>query len=154
MLRDKYASDRCVTFHIENRWFFLPVFHHAGERNMVTVTLQDTSPFDGQKPGTSGLRKAVKVFQKHHYTENFVQCIIDSIPVEKRRGCTLVVGGDGRFFMREAVLIIVRMAAANEVCYLSSRVSCEEFQKNRPSFFCYLWRFCCIDCLFYKYFNL
>ncbi|XP_058961134.2 phosphoglucomutase-1 [Pocillopora verrucosa] len=82
---------------------------------MVTVTLQDTSPFDGQKPGTSGLRKAVKVFQKHHYTENFVQCIIDSIPVEKRRGCTLVVGGDGRFFMREAVLIIVRMAAANEI---------------------------------------
>ena len=141
-------------FTLKTADFFLPVFHHAGERNMMTVTLEDTSPFDGQKPGTSGLRKAVKVFQQHHYTENFVQCIIDSIPVEKRRGCTLVVGGDGRFFMREAVLIIVRMAAANEVCYLSSRVSCEEFQKNRPSSFCYLWRFCCIDCLFYKYFNL
>lgn len=102
---------------------------------MVTVTLEDTSPFDGQKPGTSGLRKAVKVFQQHHYTENFVQCIIDSIPVEKRRGCTLVVGGDGRFFMREAVLIIVRMAAANEVCYLLFGVSCEEFQKIGRHFF-------------------
>jgi len=86
------------------------------QENMVAVTLQETSPFDGQKPGTSGLRKAVTVFQQPHYTENFVQCILDSIPATKRAGCTLVVGGDGRFFMREAIQIIARMAAANEVC--------------------------------------
>ena len=84
---------------------------------MVEVTLKGTSPFDGQKPGTSGLRKAVKVFQQPNYTENFVQCILDSIPEEKRRGCTLVVGGDGRFFMREAIQVIARMAAANGVCF-------------------------------------
>lgn len=95
----------------------------------MAVTLQETSPFDGQKPGTSGLRKAVKVFQLPHYTENFVQCILDSIPEEKKRGCTLVVGGDGRYFMREAVQIIARMAAANEVCFLFCLVivNCEEF---------------------------
>lgn len=85
---------------------------------MVDVTLKETSPFDGQKPGTSGLRKAVTVFQQPHYTENFVQCILDSIPETKRTGCTLVVGGDGRFFMREAIQIIARMAAANGVCKL------------------------------------
>ena len=82
---------------------------------MVEVTEQKSSPFDGQKPGTSGLRKAVTVFQQPHYTENFVQCILDSIPEEKRKGCTLVVGGDGRFFMREAIQIIAKMAAANGV---------------------------------------
>ena len=85
---------------------------------MVAVTLQETSPFDGQKPGTSGLRKAVTVFQQPHYTANFVQCILDSIPDAKKTGCTLVVGGDGRFFMREAIQIIARMAAANGVCKL------------------------------------
>ena len=82
---------------------------------VVEVTVQETSPFDGQKPGTSGLRKAVTVFQQKHYTENFVQCILDSIPEEKRKGCTLVVGGDGRFFMRDAIQIISRIAAANGV---------------------------------------
>ena len=85
------------------------------EKDMAAVTLQETSPFDGQKPGTSGLRKAVTVFQQPHYTENFVQCILDSIPETKRTGCTLVVGGDGRFFMRDAIQIIARMAAANGV---------------------------------------
>lgn len=85
--------------------------------NMVEVALKETSPFDGQKPGTSGLRKAVTVFQQPNYTENFVQCILDSIPEEKRRGCTLVVGGDGRFFMREAIQVIAKMAAANGVCF-------------------------------------
>ena len=82
---------------------------------MLSISVQETSPFDGQKPGTSGLRKAVSVFEKPNYTENFVQCIFDAIPEEKRKGCTLVVGGDGRYFMRQAIQIIARMAAANEV---------------------------------------
>ena len=109
-------SRACVIFfcHITNRWLGYRQFAET-TRNMVAVTLQETSPFDGQKPGTSGLRKAVTVFQQPHYTENFVQCILDSIPETKRTGCTLVVGGDGRFFMREAIQIIARMAAANGV---------------------------------------
>ena len=70
--------------------------------------------YEGQKPGTSGLRKAVKVFQQEHYTENFVQCILTAIGA-KLEGCTLVVGGDGRFYGREAIKIIFKIAAANGV---------------------------------------
>jgi phosphoglucomutase len=70
-----------------------------------------TKPIAGQKPGTSGLRKKTAVFQKPGYLENFVQAVFDCLP--GRQGQTLVVGGDGRFFNREAILTIIRMAAAN-----------------------------------------
>ncbi|EAU55694.1 alpha-D-glucose phosphate-specific phosphoglucomutase [Mariprofundus ferrooxydans] len=70
-----------------------------------------TKPFDGQRPGTSGLRKKVNVFQQPHYLANFVQAVFDSIG--DFHGQTLVVGGDGRFYNREAIQIILKMAAAN-----------------------------------------
>ncbi|MDX8382386.1 MAG: alpha-D-glucose phosphate-specific phosphoglucomutase [Ghiorsea sp.] len=70
-----------------------------------------TQPFDGQRPGTSGLRKKVKVFQEHHYLANFVQATFDALSDIK--GQTLVLGGDGRFYNREAIQIILKMAAAN-----------------------------------------
>ncbi|KAL1922252.1 uncharacterized protein VTP21DRAFT_9791 [Calcarisporiella thermophila] len=79
------------------------------------VSTIQTSPFAGQKPGTSGLRKRVKEFQKEHYTQNFIQAIFDSIPA---RGATLVVGGDGRYYSREVAQFIIRMAAANGVSKL------------------------------------
>jgi len=79
-----------------------------------SVVMTPTTSYEGQKPGTSGLRKAVKVFQQKNYTENFVQCTLSAIGAELL-GCTLVVGGDGRFFMTDAVDIIIKMAAANGV---------------------------------------
>ncbi|MEY3868521.1 MAG: alpha-D-glucose phosphate-specific phosphoglucomutase [Microcoleaceae cyanobacterium] len=76
--------------------------------NIQTIS---TTPFNDQKPGTSGLRKKVPVFQQPHYLENFVQSIFDSL--EGYQGQTLVVGGDGRYYNREAIQIILKMAAAN-----------------------------------------
>lgn len=70
-----------------------------------------TTAFDDQKPGTSGLRKKVRVFQQPHYLENFVQAVFDSIG--DVRGETLVLGGDGRYYNRTACQIILKMAAAN-----------------------------------------
>ncbi|MEJ2214597.1 MAG: alpha-D-glucose phosphate-specific phosphoglucomutase, partial [Gammaproteobacteria bacterium] len=75
---------------------------------MPTVS---TTAFSDQKPGTSGLRKKVKVFQQQHYLENFVQSIFDAIDGVASK--TLVLGGDGRYFNKTAIQIIARMAAAN-----------------------------------------
>ncbi|SDP82094.1 phosphoglucomutase [Phyllobacterium sp. YR620] len=70
-----------------------------------------TTPFDDQKPGTSGLRKKVPVFQQKNYVENFIQSVFDSL--EGYKGETLVIGGDGRYYNRDVVQIALKMAAAN-----------------------------------------
>ena len=78
---------------------------------MMEIQTITTTPFDDQRPGTSGLRKKVKVFQTPHYLANFVQSIFNVL--EDYQGKTLVVGGDGRYYNREALHIILKMAAAN-----------------------------------------
>ncbi|MDP3821026.1 MAG: alpha-D-glucose phosphate-specific phosphoglucomutase [Burkholderiales bacterium] len=76
----------------------------------MSIVSHPTTPFAGQQPGTSGLRKKVGVFQQPGYLENFVQALFDSL--EGTAGQTLVLGGDGRFHNRAAVQTILRMAAA------------------------------------------
>lgn len=79
----------------------------------MTVQTISTQPYSDQKPGTSGLRKKVPTFKQPHYLENFVQSIFNSL--EGIQNQTLVLGGDGRYYNREAIQIILKMAAANGV---------------------------------------
>lgn len=79
---------------------------------MERLTIQ-TTPIDGQKPGTSGLRKPTRTFMTHHYLENYIQATFNAIGGGASK--TLVLGGDGRFFNDRAIQVILRMAAANGV---------------------------------------
>lgn len=85
---------------------------------MSKVVIINTNPYEGQKPGTSGLRKKVKVFIQENYTENFIQSILDANK-KAIKGSTLVVGGDGRYLVKEVVDKIIKIAAGNGVSKLS-----------------------------------
>ncbi|KAL0821471.1 hypothetical protein ABMA28_004941 [Loxostege sticticalis] len=84
---------------------------------MLSAVTVPTVPHEGQKPGTSGLRKKVKVFLQENYTENFIQSIIDALGKDVV-GSTLVVGGDGRYLVKEVVDLIIKISAANGVSRL------------------------------------
>src|SRR6202020_1414145 len=89
------------------RWKF-PL---SPDRKTPMIRTVATKPFADQRPGTSGLRKQVAVFQGPHYLENFIQSTFNSL--EGFQGKALVLGGDGRFFNREAIQIVIKIAAAN-----------------------------------------
>ncbi|CAH0720509.1 unnamed protein product, partial [Brenthis ino] len=84
---------------------------------MSNVVVVNTNPYEGQKPGTSGLRKKVKVFLQENYTENFIQSILDANK-DAIVGSTLVVGGDGRYLVKEVVDKIIKISAGNGVSKL------------------------------------
>lgn len=102
---------------------------------MHTTTLQ-TKVYNDQKPGTSGLRKPVKIFQQEHYTENFIQSIFEVFKEDQLNG-TLVVGGDGRYYCKEAVQIIIQIAVANGVSSLNSAKFNSTFLNNTLAKFSY-----------------
>src|SRR5690606_31671185 len=77
----------------------------------MTVRIIATTPYQDQKPGTSGLRKKVPVFQQPNYAENFIQSTFDVL--KGYEGKTLIIGGDGRFYNREAIQKLIKIAAAN-----------------------------------------
>lgn len=77
----------------------------------MSIQTIPTQPFSDQKPGTSGLRKKVRVFQQPHYLQNFVQSIFDTLEIPAN--ATLTLGGDGRYYNKEAIQVIIKMAAAN-----------------------------------------
>lgn len=80
----------------------------------MSVVTRATAPIAGMKPGTSGLRKKVVEFQQPNYLANFVQSVFDAVrPEAGFAGCTLVVGGDGRYFNLEATQEVIRIAAGN-----------------------------------------
>ena len=79
----------------------------------MPFTTYSTHPYKDQRPGTSGLRKRVEVFRQGNYLKNFVQSVLDS--QHDLIGGTLVLGGDGRFFNRDAIQVILKMASANGV---------------------------------------
>eukprot|EP00308_Calcidiscus_leptoporus_P021431 CAMPEP_0119359354 /NCGR_PEP_ID=MMETSP1334-20130426/7261_1 /TAXON_ID=127549 /ORGANISM="Calcidiscus leptoporus, Strain RCC1130" /LENGTH=635 /DNA_ID=CAMNT_0007374013 /DNA_START=99 /DNA_END=2006 /DNA_ORIENTATION=+ len=84
----------------------------GGGLRVESVAVQ---PFEGQKPGTSGLRRKTAVFMQPHYLESFVQCLFEAVGAAELRGATLVVSGDGRYHNAEAIQTIVKMAAAHGV---------------------------------------
>ncbi|CAL8087378.1 unnamed protein product [Calicophoron daubneyi] len=86
--------------------------------DVYTITTKSTSPFQDQKPGTSGLRKPTKIFMQPNYTENFIQSILEAAFGDlsnSTQATRLVLGGDGRFFLRDALRIIFSICAANGI---------------------------------------
>ncbi|XP_022736890.1 phosphoglucomutase, chloroplastic-like isoform X2 [Durio zibethinus] len=81
----------------------------------IKINSVPTKPIEGQKTGTSGLRKKVKVFMQENYLSNWIQSLFNSLPPEDYRNGVLVLGGDGRYFNREAGQIIIKIAAGNGV---------------------------------------
>ncbi|XP_048352342.1 phosphoglucomutase-1 isoform X1 [Sphaerodactylus townsendi] len=86
------------------------------EDSPLPIMTLPTAPYYDQKPGTSGLRKKTYIFEtKLNYLQNFIQSIFFSIDLRDRQGSTMVVGGDGRYFNKQAIKVIVQMAAANGI---------------------------------------
>lgn len=81
----------------------------------IKINSVSTKPIEGQKTGTSGLRKKVKIFKEENYLANWIQALFNSLPPEDYKNGVLVLGGDGRYFNLEASQIIIKIAAGNGV---------------------------------------
>ena len=105
----------------------------------MDIKTVSTKPYQDQKPGTSGLRKKTTVFTENpNYLQNFIQSLFNVIDVKNKR---LVVGGDGRFYNKKAIQIILKMAIAGKAKeiivgqngYLSTPAASVEIRKNKTN---------------------
>ncbi|XP_043720910.1 phosphoglucomutase, chloroplastic [Telopea speciosissima] len=87
----------------------------VAESGGIKISSVPTKPIEGQKTGTSGLRKKVKVFMQENYLANWIQALFNSLSPEDFKNGLLVLGGDGRYFNREAAQAIIKIAAGNGV---------------------------------------
>lgn len=108
-LNNRFPGSLCCCIRLDSHF-------ETMDNSPLQVLTVPTAPYPDQRPGTSGLRKKVYVFQsRRNYLHNFIQSIFSSIDLRDRQGSTVVVGGDGRFFNQTAIKVIVQMAAANGV---------------------------------------
>lgn len=110
------GATACMQSAKDLKWgtvIFLPP-PNTSPNNHFSFMSVATKPYTDQKPGTSGLRKRVLVFQQENYTENFIQAILDAIP-EGAKDAVLVVGGDGRYYNDHVIQLILEIAAGNGV---------------------------------------
>src|SRR5215467_6950907 len=116
--RGRRGEARCRRNRFRARAFCTRIVRQIPELFDMNVLRIPVSPFAGQRPGTSGLRKRVAEFREPGYVETFVQSLFDALPDVMGQGATgqtLVLGGDGRFFNDRAIQTIIRIAAANGV---------------------------------------
>lgn len=113
LTRHAHARQNCPTLRRpEIRARVVPVVAAAMET--VPIRVEKTKPIDGQKTGTSGLRKKTEVFMSENYLANWIQSLFNSLG-EELKGKTIALGGDGRYFNKEAAQIILKLAAGNGV---------------------------------------
>ena len=91
------------------------MFVHAKAPNGIDIKITKTNPIEGQKTGTSGLRKKAKEFSSENYLANWVQSLFMALPQRELEGSEMVLGGDGRWFNKEAAQIILKIASGNGV---------------------------------------
>nr|CEL65605.1 TPA: Phosphoglucomutase 2, related [Neospora caninum Liverpool] len=108
------------------------------------ILSRPTTAYQDQKPGTSGLRKKTKVFMQKDYLANFAQSVFDCLPEEEKKGGTLLVSGDGRYFSHEAIYEICAIAAGNGVGRvwiglngLASTPACSAIIRGRENGVCF-----------------
>eukprot|EP00452_MALV-II_sp_L67-6_P000177 gene177-87_t len=83
---------------------------------VLSVKEVATTPYDDQKPGTSGVRKKTKTFMQENYVENFAQATFDALKAENKLDLhTLLIGGDGRFYSDVATRKVIEVAFGNGV---------------------------------------
>ncbi|KAH1075494.1 hypothetical protein J1N35_027999 [Gossypium stocksii] len=110
-----FSVSRCPSFTIKASSSSSSSSTTIAEPEGIKITSVPTKPIEGQKTGTSGLRKKVKVFMEENYLSNWIQSLFNSLPPEDYKNGVLVLGGDGRYFNLEASQIIIKIAAGNGV---------------------------------------